>query len=73
MQLYDAVMTKLLSTPESIVEMFVVAKMKGILTGRLKCTKIFKWENCENIESEDLINLRDHDFEENEEHKQWLV
>ena len=35
-------MTKLLSAPEPIVEMFVVVKMKGILTGGPKCTKIFK-------------------------------
>ena len=34
---------------------------------------MWKCQNFKNIESKNLINLDDHDWEENEEHEQWLM
>ena len=65
MQLYDAVMTKLLPAPESTIELTVFGCRTGCHTneckclknGGLRCTEMCKCENCKNVESENLINL----------------
>ena len=64
MHLYDAVMTKLLPTPESIIRCIYLKN------GRLKRTGMCKCGNCKNVELKDLINFHDHDLKENEELEQ---
>ena len=74
-QLYDAIMTTLPPAPESIIELTECGCKTGCNTNRckclknggLKCTKMCKCYNCENVESEDFLNLRDHVIEENTE------
>ena len=78
MQLNDAVITKLLPEPESIIKLTVCGCKTGcnnnmrkcLKNGGLKRTEMCKCENCENVESEDLIDLHCQDLKENEEHKQ---
>ena len=69
MQLNDAVITKLLPEPESIIKL-TVCGCKCLKNGGLKRTEMYKCENCENVESEDLIDLHCQDLKENEEHEQ---
>ena len=75
-QVHGAIMTKLPLAP--IYHQTVCGYKTDCNTNRckclkndgLKCTEMCKCENCKNVESEDLINLHDHDLEENEEHEQ---
>ena len=78
MQLYNAVVTKFLQTPESLIKLTICGCKTGCNTtrrkyqknGGLKCTEMRKCENCENVELEDLLNPHDHDLKKNKEHEQ---
>ena len=71
----DAIMTTLPPAPESITELTVCGYKTGCNTNRckclknggLKCTEMCKCYNCENVESEDFLNLRDLVIEKNTE------
>ena len=68
-------MTTLPAAPESITERtecgcktgWNTNRCKCLKNGELKCTEMCKCYNCENVESEDFLNLRDYVIEENTE------
>ena len=70
---HDAIMTTLPPAPGSILELTVCGCKTGCNTNRYKCLKNGGWKciemckcyNCENVESEDFLILRDHAIEEN--------
>ena len=74
-QMYDAIMTTLPPSLESIIELTVCGCKTGYNTnqckclknGGLKCTEMCRYYNCENVDSEDFLNLHDHVIEENTE------
>ena len=73
--MYDAIMTALPPALESITELIVCGCKTGYNTSQckclknegLKCTEMCKCYNCENVKSEEFLNLRDHVIEENTE------